>query len=80
MGDAENRYGDDATVSNTNNTVTTGLLRRARSKNRSWGVVLSCRVRWHMRGGMRVPYHARAPQQREQRSLSGTAAGSHVAC
>ena len=30
--------------------------------------VLSCRVRWHMRGGMRVPYHARVPHQREQRS------------
>ena len=37
-------------------------------ENRSRGVVLSCRVRWHMRGGMRVPCHARAPQQREQRS------------
>ena len=24
-----------------------------------------------MRGGMRVPYHARAPQQREQRSRFG---------
>ena len=33
--------------------------------------MLSCRVRWHMRGGMRVPYHARAPQQREQRSRFG---------
>ena len=34
-------------------------------ENRSRGVVLSCRVRWHMRRGTRVPYHARALQQRE---------------
>ena len=40
-------------------------------ENRSRGDVLSCRVRWHMRGGMRVPFHARAPQQREQRSRFG---------
>ena len=40
-------------------------------ENRSRGVVLSCRARWHMRGGMRVPYHACAPQQREQRSRFG---------
>jgi len=40
-------------------------------ENRSRGAVLSCRVRWHMRGGMREPYHARSPQQREQRSRFG---------
>ena len=40
-------------------------------KNRSRGVVLSCCVRWHMRGGIRVRYHARAPQQREQRNRFG---------
>ena len=27
--------------------------------------------RWHMRGGMRVPYNARTPQQREQQSRFG---------
>ena len=51
------------------NATFTGGRATARShENRSRGVVLSCRVRWHMRGGMRVPCHARAPQQREQRS------------
>ena len=52
------------------NATFTGGRAAARShENRSRGVVLSCRVRWHMRGGMRVPCrHARAPQQREQRS------------
>ena len=51
------------------NATFTGRRATARShENRSRGVVLSCRVRWHMRGGMRVPCHARAPQQREQRS------------
>ena len=54
------------------NATFTGGRATARShENRSRGVVLSCRVRWHMRGGMRVPYHARAPQQREQRSRFG---------
>ena len=54
------------------NATFTGGHATARShENRSRGVVLSCRVRWHMRGGMRVPYHARAPQQREQRSRFG---------
>ena len=54
------------------NATFTGGRATARShENRSRGGVLSCRVRWHMRGGMRVPYHARAPQQREQRSRFG---------
>ena len=54
------------------NATFTGERATARSlENRSRGAVLSCRVRWHMRGGMRVPYHARAPQQREQRSRFG---------
>ena len=38
---------------------------------RSRGAGLSCHVRWHMRGGMRVPYHARASQHRKQRSRFG---------
>ena len=42
-------------------------------------MVLSCRVRWHMRGGMRVPYHARAPQQRKQRSRFGHGEGEGTA-
>ena len=51
------------------NATFTGGRATARSlENRSRGAVLSCRVRWHMRSGMRVPYHARAPQQREERS------------
>ena len=51
------------------NATFTGGRATARShENRSRGVVLSCRVRWHMRGGTRVPCYARAPQQREQRS------------
>ena len=54
------------------NATFTGGRATARShENRSRGDVLSCRVRWHMRGGMRVPYHARAPQQRKQRSRFG---------
>ena len=49
------------------NATSTGGRATARSHEiRSRGVVLSCRVRWHTRGGMCVPYHARAPQQREQ--------------
>ena len=40
-------------------------------ENRRRGVVLFCRVRWHMRGGMRVPYNARTPQQRKQQSHFG---------
>ena len=51
------------------NATFTGGRATARSHEyRSRGVVLSCHVRWHMRGGIRVPYHARAPQQREQQS------------
>ena len=54
------------------NVTFTGWRATARShENHSRGGVLSCRVRWPMRGGMRVPYHARAPQQREQRSRFG---------
>ena len=61
------------------NATFTGGHATARShENRSRGVVLSCRVRWHMRGGMRVPYHARAPQQREQRSRFGHCSHSIV--
>ena len=51
------------------NATFTGGRATARSHEyRSRGVVLSCHVRWHMRGGIRVPYHARVPQQREQQS------------
>jgi hypothetical protein len=51
------------------NATFTGGRATARShKYRSRGVVLSCHVRWHMRGGIRVPCHACAPQQREQQS------------
>ena len=54
------------------NATFTGGRATARShENRSRGAMLSCRVRWYMQGGMRVPYHARAPQQHEQRSRSG---------
>ena len=54
------------------NATFTGGRATARShENRSRGGVLSCRARWHMQGGMRVPYHARAPQQHEQRSRFG---------
>ena len=54
------------------NATFTGGRATARShENRSRGGVLSCRVRWHMKGGMRVPYHARAPQQHEERSRFG---------
>ena len=54
------------------NATFTGWRATARShENRSRGGVLSCRVRWHMQGGMRVPYHARAPQQHEQRTRFG---------
>ena len=43
------------------NATFTGRRETARShENQSRGGVLSCRVRWHMRGGMRVPCHARA--------------------
>ena len=62
----------------TNTTFTGGHATARSHENRSRGVVLSCRVRWHMRGGMRVPYHARAPQQREQRSRFGHCL--HVMC
>ena len=49
------------------NATFTGGRATARShENRRRGVVLSYRARWHMRGGMRVPCHVRAPQQREQ--------------
>ena len=54
-----------------NATFTGGCVTARSHENRSRGVVLSCRVRWHMRGGMRVPYHARALHQCEQRSRFG---------
>ena len=63
------------------NATFTGGRATARShENRSRGGVLSCRVRWHMRGGMRVPYHARVPQQREQRSRFGHFTCSRRGC
>ena len=51
-----------------NATFTGGRATAKSHEYRSRGAVLSCRVRWHMRGGIRVPCHARTPQQREQRS------------
>ena len=40
----------------TNVTFTGGRATARSHENRSRGGVLSCRVRWHRRGGMRVPY------------------------
>ena len=45
-----------------NATFTDGRATARSHENRSRGVVPSCRARWHMRGGMRVPCYARAPQ------------------
>ena len=44
-----------------NATFTGGRATARSNENSSRGDVHSCRVRWHMRGGMRVPYQARAP-------------------
>ena len=60
------------------NATFTGGHGTARShEKRSRGGVLSCRVRWHMRGGMRVPpYHACAPQQRAGSANSEVVSGT----